>query len=155
MLQQFSWVQFLIAASLLCFLWYVFVLLVFYRAEINAFLGGSGSGTIGSGGSSRAAKPSAKAIKREDKQIELEVDAALMGTSRLPDWVELKSSSQVSFAGSVSDGKYEYKQLNLYTLDGKSIKREQHLNQEKLPETEVGKDRAAKRSKEQQQGISV
>lgn len=49
----------------------------------------------------------------------------------------------------------EYKQLNLYTLDGKSIKREQHLKEEKLPEVAVGKDRSAKQGKQQQEGLSV
>lgn len=48
----------------------------------------------------------------------------------------------------------EYKQLNLYTLEGKSIKREQHLKEEKLPEVAVGKDRSAKQGK-QQEGLSV
>lgn len=49
----------------------------------------------------------------------------------------------------------EFKQLNLFTLEGKSIKREQHLKEEKLPEMAAGKDRSAKKGKEQQEGISV
>ena len=107
MLQQFSWGQFLIATALLCFLWYVFVLLVFYRAEVMAFLGGGeGGGSITNGSSLRIARPSSKAFKTEDQHIELEVDAALMGTSRLPDGLEVKSSSEVGFSASGSDGKY-------------------------------------------------
>jgi hypothetical protein len=49
----------------------------------------------------------------------------------------------------------EYKQLNLYTLEGKSIKREQHLKEEKLPEVAVGKERSAKQGRQQQEGLSV
>ncbi|WP_316795333.1 hypothetical protein [Pedobacter agri] len=109
MLQQFSWGQFLIAAALLSFLWYVFVLLVFYRAELNAFFGGGLGGDVGSGvsigGSVKAGLVGESRVG--DQEAEMEVDAALMGTSRLPDGVEVKSSSGVAFAATDEDGRYD------------------------------------------------
>jgi len=40
MLQQFTWQQFLVAAAVLTLVWYVAVILLFYRKELNAFLSG-------------------------------------------------------------------------------------------------------------------
>lgn len=48
MLQQFSWGHFLIAMVVLNLVWYVIVVLVFYRAEVLDFLGGTAQvGSIG------------------------------------------------------------------------------------------------------------
>lgn len=109
MLQHFSWGHFLIASIVLNLVWYVFVVLVFYRAEVLAFLGrGGGDFTPVNGGPLSSARPLSQAPNHDrDKEIEEEVDAALMGTSRLPDGVEVKSSSQVSFSTSDEDGRYE------------------------------------------------
>lgn len=49
----------------------------------------------------------------------------------------------------------EFKQLNLYSLDGKSIKREQHIREEKIAQVGAGKDKDVKKGREQQAGISV
>ncbi|MEJ5996613.1 hypothetical protein WG904_19450 [Pedobacter sp. Du54] len=108
MLQQFSWGQFLIAMVVLNLVWYVFVGLVFYRAEVMAFLGsGAGDGVpLRDGGGSLKVQPSGKGTN-SDERIEREVDAALMGSSRLPEGVEVKSSAQVSFSTSDADGKYD------------------------------------------------
>ncbi len=109
MLQQFSWGHFLIAMVVLNLVWYVFVGLVFYRAEVLAFLGKSaGDGVpIGDGGGPLKVQASGKATKDVDERIEREVDAALMGSSRLPHGVEVKSSGQVSFSASDGDGRYD------------------------------------------------
>jgi hypothetical protein len=109
MLQQFSWGHFLIAMVVLNLVWYVFVMLVFYRAEVMAFLGSGagGGGTVGNGRGSLKAQPSGKATSGGAERIEREVDAALMGTSRLPEGVEVKSSAQVCFSTSDADGKYD------------------------------------------------
>lgn len=108
MLQQFSWGHFLIAMVVLNLVWYVFMGLVFYRAEVMAFLGrGAGGVLIGNSAGSLKVQPVGKATDSGDKRIEREVDAALMGTSRLPDGVEVKSSAQVSFSASDGDGRYD------------------------------------------------
>ncbi|RYZ90716.1 MAG: hypothetical protein EOP04_03010 [Proteobacteria bacterium] len=111
MLQQFSWGHFLIAMVVLNLVWYVFVVLVFYRAEVMAFLGrGAGDGVrVGNGGGrdSQKVQPAGKATSGSDERIKREVDAALMGSSRLPEGVEVKSSSQVRFSASDADGKYD------------------------------------------------
>jgi hypothetical protein len=108
MLQQFSWGHFLIAMVVLNLVWYVFVALVLYRAEVLVFLGrGAGDGVpIGDGRVQRKTQPLGKASKN-DERIEREVDTALMGSSRLPDGVEVKSSSEVSFSASDEDGRYD------------------------------------------------
>lgn len=112
MLQQFSWGAFLIAAALLFFLWYVFVLLVFYRAELNAFLGGGLARDVGAGVSGGLSKAGSLGnLSGGDEANETEVDAALMGTSRLPEGVEVKSSSQVAF--SAPDENWRYDQVGL------------------------------------------
>ena len=86
MLQQFSWGRFLIAVVVLNLVWYVFVGVVFYRAELRAFLnGGNGGGS----GRSVEGKPVIKSLGRSDQEIEREVDAALMGSSRLSEGVEV------------------------------------------------------------------
>lgn len=111
MLQQFSWGHFLIASIVLNLVWYGFVLLVFYWAEVLAFFEkGSGGGvSFGRGVSGARARHLSQALNgsNEDKRIEREVDDALMGSSRLPDGVEVKSSAQVSFSASEDDGRYD------------------------------------------------
>lgn len=88
-------------------MWYVFVVLVFYRAEVMAFLGGGDGVTIGGDRVQRKTQSLGKTSKNDDNRIEREVDIALMGTSRLPDGVEVKSSAQVSFSALDGEGKYD------------------------------------------------
>lgn len=115
MLQQFSWGAFLIAAALLCFLWYVFVVLVFYRAELNAFLGGDDGGSVPAvnGLGLGEAKLSGKANIDGEERIGREVDEALMGASRLPEGVEVRRSSEVGFVSSGVDEDGRYDQVGL------------------------------------------
>jgi hypothetical protein len=107
MLQQFSWGHFLIAMVVLNLVWYVFVVLVFYRAEVLAFLGGGDGIRVGGNMGKAEFQTKGKATNQNDERIEREVDVALMGTSRLPDGVEVKSSAQVSFSASDGDGRYD------------------------------------------------
>lgn len=102
MLQQFSWGHFLIASIVLNLVWYVFVGLVFYRAELLAFLDGGGTlvGAAGEqriggalvGGSEVPVADSLALVKGEVGEV------SLMGVSRLPEGVEVKSSAEVSFS---------------------------------------------------------
>ncbi|MDQ8051919.1 MAG: hypothetical protein REI78_02785 [Pedobacter sp.] len=108
MLQQFSWGQFLVASTVLNLVWYVFVVLVFYRKEALAFLGGGREFQDPSFGGSGKAQPFTQAPDHgRGREIEEEVDAALIGSSRLPDGVEVRSSSQVSFSASEEDARYD------------------------------------------------
>jgi len=72
-------------------------------------LGVGPGGETGSGGSGGGfGKPDGVGNPGgRDKEIEMEVDAALMGTSRLPDGVEVRSSAQVAFSASGEDGRYD------------------------------------------------
>jgi len=49
----------------------------------------------------------------------------------------------------------EFKQLNIYALDGRSIKREDHLRLEEQAELGLDKGKSVKKGKEQDQGLSV
>lgn len=117
MLQQFSWGHFLISAIVLNLVWYFFVGLVFYRAEVMAFLGlgDAGAGGVGAGSIGRDGKGQGlvKAKDGYDDAIEREVDAALMGRSRLPEGVEVKGSGEVRFAASASGEDLRYDQVGL------------------------------------------
>ena len=109
MLQQFSWGQFLIAMIVLNLVWYLFVVLVFYRAEFLAFLGGGRAAGIGGNGREEVGKaqPLGRPSGMGEEDVLRRVDSPLMGSSRLPDGVEVKSSGQVSFSASDEDGRYD------------------------------------------------
>ncbi|MEN0095098.1 MAG: hypothetical protein AAGB30_06930 [Pedobacter sp.] len=49
----------------------------------------------------------------------------------------------------------EFKQVNIYSMEGKSIKREDHMKKDVEQEQQVGKGRGAKKGKEEEQGLSV
>ncbi|MEJ2901667.1 hypothetical protein WAE58_04500 [Pedobacter panaciterrae] len=108
MLQQFSWQQFLVAIGALALLWYVVVILLFYRRELRDFLSGGwrissredrliASGQVtalphrwqkGVADISGSATPAKSGLIQEDD---------LMGKSRLPDGMSTVSMDQVSF----------------------------------------------------------
>ena len=87
--------------------WYGFVVLVFYRKELLAFLGSSG------GSSAFAQAPNPTGTTKSQFQnvppsgAEKVEEVSLMGGSKLPEGVEVLSSSQVSFSGGDSGDKYE------------------------------------------------
>ncbi len=110
MLQQFSWGHFLVASIVLNLIWYGFVVLVFYRAEVMAFLGGQGESSAipqASKGNHSGGQGRLRDQQRAESVIGRGEEASLMGASRLPDGVEVISSSQVAFSGGRGDGKYE------------------------------------------------
>jgi len=82
-----------------------------------------------------------------DKRAELE--AALMNGDRAVVTVDMGGRKEAILVESVP----EFKQVNLYSLDGKSIKREEHLKEEKIADVSVGKDKSVK--KEQEQGLNI
>lgn len=82
-----------------------------------------------------------------DKRAELE--NTLMNGDRAVVTVDLNGKKEAILVEAVP----EFKQINLYSLEGKSIKREEHLKEEKIAGVSVGKDKSAK--KEQEQGLGV
>lgn len=107
MLQQFSWGHFLVASIVLNLVWYGFVLLVFYRKEVLAFLGSA------EGSSDFPPAPNPTSNNKSQSQsvpasnAEEVAEGSLMGGSKLPEGVEVLSSSQVSFSGGDSGERYE------------------------------------------------
>jgi len=82
-----------------------------------------------------------------DKRAELE--AALKNGDRALVTVDIAGKK----AGVLAEAVPEFKQINLYSLEGRSIKREEHLKEEKIAGMSVGKEKGVK--KEQQQGLGV
>jgi len=107
MLQQFSWGHFLVASIVLNLVWYGFVLLVFFRKEVLAFLGSE------EGSSALTSVPNPTGTTKSQFQnvpasgAEKVEEVSLMGSSKLPEGVEVLSSSQVSFSGGDLGDKYE------------------------------------------------
>ncbi|TKB96160.1 hypothetical protein [Pedobacter cryotolerans] len=78
-----------------------------------------------------------------------ELEAALMNGDRAVVTVDMSGKKEAILAEAVP----EFKQVNLYSLEGRSIKREEHLKEEKISEVSVGRDKSSK--KEQEQGLGV
>jgi hypothetical protein len=119
MLAEFTWGEFLVAMALLNAVWYAMVILVLYRKELSGVLGNLGgrrdvgrerktpanSPVSNTSGGGRAAEVAGElAGEKSGGQVQ---PGSLMGASRLPDGVEVISSSQVAFFGGSADGKYE------------------------------------------------
>ncbi|WP_316795344.1 hypothetical protein [Pedobacter agri] len=82
-----------------------------------------------------------------DKRAELE--ATLMNGDRAVVTVDMGGKKEAILVEAVP----EFKQVNLYSLEGRSIKREEHLKEEKIAEVSLGKEKIVK--KEQEQGLGV
>lgn len=82
-----------------------------------------------------------------DKRAELE--ATLMNGDRAVVTVDLGGKKEEILVEAVP----EFKQVNLYSLEGRSIKREAHLKDEKIAHVATGKEKTNK--KEQEQGLGV
>ncbi len=106
MLQQFTWGQFLLASFLLSFLWYVMVLVSFYRAELGRLF----SGGVDRGSGEALSHRWEKGVEVLDEKSEVaeraSVSEGVMGKSALPAGMEVMGMGKLAFAGS-SDGRYE------------------------------------------------
>ncbi|RAJ28083.1 hypothetical protein [Pedobacter cryoconitis] len=91
MLQQFSWQHFLVAISLLTLIWYVAVILIFYRKELKSFLKGKPS-----------EEPTDKPLPHywDDKvdEFPVETDDDLMGKSKMPEGVSVIDMEELQFS---------------------------------------------------------
>lgn len=101
MLQGFSWQQFLLAALVLTLLWYVVVLLVFYRGFLLGLFSGGGSAVQG--------LPKVRMVNefRKGGAPDYTAGAAvgrleeegLMGAAKLPKGMSLVGAADFSFVG--------------------------------------------------------
>ena len=90
MLQHFTWQQFLVAALILSLIWYMVVVPLFYRNELNYLLSGK----------RKQVTPSPPLPHVWDEEFEEEPfgEESLVGRSRLPEGVTRVSMDQFSFA---------------------------------------------------------
>lgn len=95
MIQQFSWQQFMVAAGAVTLLWYIGVILVFYRTELNAFLGGKPL----NGKSEPLPHRWEKDVETLDQENNEETEE-LIGKPKLPEGMSVVSMEQISFAQS-------------------------------------------------------
>ena len=98
MLQQFTWQQFLVATLVLTLIWYVGVILLFYRNEFFGLFGSKSNGVAGG----RLPHRWEKGVDELDVQVEEEAD--LMGISKLPEGMSMTTSDAFGFSGGVSGG---------------------------------------------------
>jgi hypothetical protein len=95
MIQQFSWWQFTVATGAFTLLWYIGVVLLFYRMELSSLLGGKPIG-----------KETQPLPHRWEKDVETltEEDGMetenLMGKPKLPEGMSVASTDQIGFAQS-------------------------------------------------------
>lgn len=91
MLQQFTWQQFLVASILLSLIWYVGVILIYFRSEVSGFFGNVGTGN------SADSLPHRWEKGVEVLESEAIVQQELMGKSKLPDGMESVSMGSFGF----------------------------------------------------------
>jgi hypothetical protein len=102
MLQQFTWQQFLVATWVLTLIWYVAVILLFYREEFFRLLGGKKINDL----DNRLPHRWEKGVDK--LEVTANEEAELMGASKLPDGMSITTSDAFGFSGDVSnDSKME------------------------------------------------
>lgn len=97
MLQQFTWQQFLVATLVFTLIWYITVILIFYRQEFFRLFNGRGIVPL-----------SDRLPHRWDKQVddlpnELDDDFEPMGVSKLPEGMSLTTSDAFGFSGGITE----------------------------------------------------
>lgn len=97
MLQQFTWQQFLVATLVLTLIWYVAVILLFYRKEFFGLLGRKKINNL----DDRLPHRWEKGV--DDLDVANEEEPELMGASKLPVGMSLTTSDAFGFSGGVSD----------------------------------------------------
>ncbi|MES2827711.1 MAG: hypothetical protein V4687_06145 [Bacteroidota bacterium] len=96
MLQHFTWQQFLVASMVLSLIWYLGVILIYYRTEFLRFLKRDGT-------SSSSEKLPHKWEKNVDVLQEESPGDELMGKAKLPDGLSSVTAGSFGFAPSEKD----------------------------------------------------
>lgn len=102
MLKHFTWQQFLVAALVFSIIWYVVVIMVFYRRKIQDYLNGKEP-------SSSPPEPLGHVWDEEFEDEPLTNDDDLMGKSTLPEGMTKLSMAQFGFAPHISEGTVEHR----------------------------------------------
>jgi len=95
MLKHFTWQQFLVAAFVLSLIWYIVIILLFYRHRIQDYLNGKNK-------DNNKPEPLGHAWDEEFEDEPLDDEDGLMGKSALPEGMSNLSMSQFGFAPRVS-----------------------------------------------------
>ncbi|QNL49706.1 hypothetical protein H8S90_23820 [Olivibacter sp. SDN3] len=98
MLKHITWQQFLLAATLLTFLWYVAVMLLLYRKELKNFL--TGKKNIAERNAEPPPNQTEEAVLPEENG-NLEQD--LMGKAKLPEGISIMGMDELRFKGKDDD----------------------------------------------------
>jgi hypothetical protein len=114
--QHFTWQQFLIAATILTAVWYVAIILIFYRAQIQDLLNGKRQPDY-------APDPLNHAWDEEFEEVPAEEADDLMGKPALPEGMSKVSMSMFGFAPAVSENEAQ-------KAGGKNWKTEDDLKHE-------------------------
>lgn len=101
MLENFSWQQFLVAASVFTLTWYLVVVLLFYRKVFFGLL------FSGRGGGFSEVLPHRWDNGVEDLDASVLEQESLMGASKLPDGMSHTTTDAFGFAGDPADSKIE------------------------------------------------
>lgn len=98
MLQHITWQQFLIALLVIAVIWYVTVILLFYRKELKRILSGRPIGE-------KSENPLQHRWEQEFDPMEQEAEDHLMGKSKLPEGVSVIDAEQIRFADDLKQQK--------------------------------------------------
>jgi len=96
MLQHFTWQQFLTAALILTLIWYVGVILIFYRKELNDFLNGKRTPAT-------PPEPLPHVWDEDFEDEPLSEEENLIGKPILPEGMSRLSMAQFGFAPNVKE----------------------------------------------------
>lgn len=93
MLQQFTWQQFLVATLVLTLIWYVAVILLFYREELFGLVAEKKGPAL----NDRLPHRWERGV--DELEVDTEEGPELMGASKLPDGMSLTTSDAFGFSG--------------------------------------------------------
>lgn len=101
MLQQFTWQQFLVATAVLTMLWYLGVILIFYRREVLHLFGKSKAKPINE---FKTNEPLPHRWESGVERLNEEAEEGLIGGTKLPEGMDMVGTEDIGFAPR-ADGK--------------------------------------------------
>lgn len=102
MLQEFTWQYFLIAVLVLTLIWYVGILLIFYRKELFGLFGHRKKDIANT---FRDTEPLPHRWEKGVEKLDDEEEKELMGKAKLPEGMMLIGSTDFGFGGSKATAK--------------------------------------------------
>ena len=95
MLQQFTWQTFLVATAVLTMLWYLGVILLFYRRELLRLLGKSKAGPVNE---FKTSGPLPHRWESGVERLNEEAEDGLIGSTKLPEGMDMVGTEDFGFA---------------------------------------------------------